>query len=156
MFFKHKQSYKSNIQWQLLVAYLVLTINVGQHLNSIKVNIEVYIAHKAHCYNNTAAQHWHEGPSLFFAKHGHVVILHIVENSQNWLTNKLMIKHTPLPLMIQTSTQRTAFLLKKSSTSEDKTYCCNCNLQLAWSGINILTEPLYPPGRKFARGRAPF
>lgn len=57
MFFKHKQSYKSNIQWQLLVAYLVLTINVGQHLNSIKVNIEVYIAHKAHCYNNTAAQH---------------------------------------------------------------------------------------------------
>lgn len=36
-----------------------------------------------------------------------------------------------------------------------QTYCCTCDLQLAWSGINILSVPLCPPGRKSARGRAP-
>lgn len=81
-------------------------------------------------------------------------------NGQNWLKKRADDEaHAPesdnTGKLNQPSTQTQAFFVKKSRTSEDKTYCSDCKLQLAWSGINILSEPLYPPGRKFARGRAP-
>lgn len=45
--------------------------------------------------------------------------------------------------------------VKKRGNSEDTTYCCECKLQLAWSGINILSDRLCPTWEEVCQGSCP-
>lgn len=45
--------------------------------------------------------------------------------------------------------------VKKRGNSEDTTYCCDCKLQLAWSGINILSDWLCPTWEEVCQGSCP-